>query len=93
MAKRILWERADGGISCGISVPGKEARMIEQWRKTPQARNAKRLPDRDSSELPDREFRDAWRANQDGTIRVDDVERAKIEVERERITQLETIER
>ena len=72
MPKVILWERADGGISIGVPVLGKEARMIKQWEKTEEGKNAVRLHDRDASELPDREFRDAWRANPNGSIRVDE---------------------
>ena len=71
MANIILWERADGGISYGCPVPGRESRMIEQWEKSLGGRNARRLPDRDEAELTTSEFRNAWRANPDGTIKID----------------------
>ena len=73
MSRVIVWERADGGISIGVPEPGKESRMIEQWEKTEEGKNVRRLPDMDSADLPLREFRDAWRAKPDGTIRVDAV--------------------
>ncbi|KKM84144.1 hypothetical protein LCGC14_1302190 [marine sediment metagenome] len=69
MAKIILWEQADGSISYGVAVPGKEIRMVEQFEKSQSG--LKRLPDRDAAELPDKEYRNAWRANPDGTIRID----------------------
>ena len=71
MAKVILWKQADGGISYGVPVPGKKARMIEQWEKSEIGTGARRLPDMDSIDLPSKEFRNAWRANPDGSIRVD----------------------
>ena len=86
MAKVIVWKRADGGISDGTPVPGKKARMIEQYEKTEEGKNAIRLSDRDASELPDREFRDAWRAKPDGTIRVDALVKQQIIAERAKPT-------
>ena len=86
----------DGAISYGVSVPGREARMIKQFEKSGLGRNALRMPNMDDSGLPDREFRDAWRANQNGSIRVDAQVKQQIMEERgkptmeDRITQLET---
>ena len=82
----ILWESADGEISVGYPMLGQEAVMIEKWEKTARGINATRLPDRDETDLPSREFRAAWRANPDGSIRVDDTEKQKIITQRAKLT-------
>lgn len=91
MSKVIVWERADGGISVGTPVPGKKAKMIKQWEKSLDGKNARRLPDMDSADLPDREFRGAWRAKPDGTIRVDVQVKQQIMEERAKPTMEERL--
>ena len=99
--RRFLYERPDGGISVIVVAPKSRRKDddVEVWLKRDVSRTIQEaekhlgpcrlLPECDCTLLPDREYLNAWRANPDGTIRVDETEKQKIIAGRARITILE----
>lgn len=79
--KRIIFERPDGGIT--VRVPVADKPLEEIAAKNPPGRWIATL---DASELPDRAYRDAWRADPQGRIVVDPAAKARIDEERQRPT-------
>ena len=95
--KRYPFKRRDGTVTIIIPAknprPGIETDALWNKRSVDKIRievereygPIEPMKECDASTLPDREFRNAWRANDDGTLRVDAVEKAKIIAARTRL--------
>ena len=93
--QRLVFEMPDGTIRVGKCFTDDHEDFAAKVLLNPEMAGAKQLPDMKDDERPSREFRNAWRANPDGTIRVDDLliqqiieERAKLSIE-DRLAKLE----
>ena len=99
--RRFPFKQPDGTIA--VFIPEPKSRRLgeteEVWIKRVVGKNyrGEPLPECGATDLPDREFRNAWKANPDGTIRVDAQlkqqiieERAKLSIE-DRLAKLEEL--
>ncbi len=101
--RRFPFRRTDDGISVIIPAPKskREGEGERDWLdrvvgKTVAEHHkrgefAEMLPECDAADLPSREYRDAWRANADGSIRVDEQIKQQIITERAKPTMEERV--